>query len=155
MDALATLLLRRAGSVALPEPAAAPPADGDAWVANLEADLAATGWLLDAVVRRRFARLDPVTRMRWADFVCAVTAELVGADREHVPLFRRFPDTPADADRLYVERLIVHLLQTETAPCILCGAEGRVHALDPCGHLVCADCFDADGYTACPICGRG
>ncbi|MEU4482910.1 hypothetical protein AB0F68_33395 [Micromonospora sp. NPDC023966] len=42
MDALATILLRRAGAVALPAPAAAPPADGDAWVANLEADLAAT-----------------------------------------------------------------------------------------------------------------
>ncbi|MFI2652795.1 MXAN_6230/SCO0854 family RING domain-containing protein [Micromonospora fulviviridis] len=154
MDALAMILLRRAGAVALPAPAAAPPADGDAWVVNLEADLAATGWLLDAAIRRRFAVLDPLTRMRWADFVCAVTAELVGADREHVPLFRRVPDTPADADRLYVERLIVHLLQTDAAPCVLCGAEGRVHALDPCGHLVCADCFDADAYTACPICGR-
>ncbi|MFG3604701.1 RING finger family 4 domain-containing protein [Micromonospora chersina] len=154
MDALATILLRRAGAVALPSPAAARPADGDAWVASLEADLAATGWLLDASIRRRFALLDPVTRMRWADFVCAVTAELVGADREHVPLFRSFPDTPADADRLYVERLIVHLLQTAAAPCVLCGAEGRVHALDPCGHLVCANCFDSDAYTACPICGR-
>ncbi|MET8832485.1 MXAN_6230/SCO0854 family RING domain-containing protein [Micromonospora sp. NPDC004540] len=154
MDALATILLRRAGAVALPAPAAAPPADGDAWVANLEADLAATGWLLDAAIRQRFVLLDPVTRMRWAEFVCAVTTELVGADREHVPLFRRFPDTPADTDRLYVERLIVHLLQTDAAPCILCGAEGRVHPLDPCGHLVCAGCFDADAYTACPICGR-
>ncbi|MEU2170703.1 MXAN_6230/SCO0854 family RING domain-containing protein [Micromonospora chersina] len=154
MDALARILLRRAGAVALPSPLAAPPADGDAWVASLEADLAAMGWLLDVAIRRRFALLDPVTRMRWADFVCAVTAELVGADREHVPLFRSFPDTPADTDRLYVERLIVHLLQTNAAPCVLCGAEGRVHALDPCGHLVCADCFDADAYTACPICGR-
>ncbi len=41
-----------------------------------EADLAARGWLLDAPLRRRFARLDPATRNRWADWICAVTDEL-------------------------------------------------------------------------------
>ncbi|MFG2040474.1 MXAN_6230/SCO0854 family RING domain-containing protein [Dactylosporangium sp. NPDC048998] len=154
MDALATVLLRRAGAVPLPAPEGPPPADGEAWVGAVEADLAARGWLLDPPLRRRFAGLDAAARLRWADWVCAVADESTGADRDHVPLFRGFPDTPADPGRLYVERLIVHLLQADAAPCVLCGTVGSVHPLDPCGHPVCEVCFDPRAYSACPICGR-
>ncbi|MEV7987353.1 MXAN_6230/SCO0854 family RING domain-containing protein [Micromonospora sp. NPDC085948] len=154
MDAVATVVLRRIGAVPLPTAGSQTPADGPAWVTALEADLAARGWLLDAALRERFASLDPLTRMRWADWLSAVADEVVGADRDHVPLFRRFPDTPTAPEALYVERLIVHLLQTAAAPCILCGTVGSVQPLDPCGHLVCASCFAPEVYTACPICGR-
>ncbi|MER7009013.1 MXAN_6230/SCO0854 family RING domain-containing protein [Dactylosporangium sp. NPDC000555] len=154
MDALATVLLRRAGAVPLPVPEGPPPADGEAWAAAVEADLAARGWLLNQALRRRFAGLDPAVRLRWADWVCAVADESTGADRDHVPLFRGFPDTPADPGRLYAERLIVHLLQADAAPCVLCGTVGSVHPLDPCGHPVCEVCFDPRAYSACPICGR-
>ncbi|WP_344610083.1 RING finger family 4 domain-containing protein, partial [Dactylosporangium salmoneum] len=154
MDALATVLLRRAGAVPLPAPAAAPPADGPEWVAALEADLARRGLLLAPPLRARFAALDPAGRLRWADWVCAVEDQRTGADRDHVPLFRGFPDTPADPGALFVDRLLVHLLQDGDAPCILCGAEGTVHPLDPCGHVVCAACFDPRRFSACPICGR-
>ncbi|MEV8514166.1 MXAN_6230/SCO0854 family RING domain-containing protein [Dactylosporangium sp. NPDC051484] len=154
MDALATVLLRRAGAAPLPAPEGPPPADGEAWVGAVEADLAARGWLLDPPLRQRFAGLDPAARLRWADWVCAVADESTGADRDHVPLFRGFPDTPTDPGRLYVERLIVHLLQADAAPCLLCGTVGSVHPLDPCGHPVCEVCFDPQAYSACPICGR-
>jgi hypothetical protein len=60
MDALATVVLRRLGAIALPASAASP-ADGPAWVAALEADLAARGWLLDPSLRRGFAGLDAAT----------------------------------------------------------------------------------------------
>ncbi|GAA3266610.1 hypothetical protein Dvina_21825 [Dactylosporangium vinaceum] len=165
MDALATVLLRRAGAVALPAPAARPQqpspdqddpgneADGDGWVVAFEADLATRGWLLEPALRRRFARLDPGTRLRWADWIAAVADESTGADRDHVPLFRNFPDTPENPGRLYVERLLVHLFQHRAAPCILCGTVGQVRPLDPCAHAVCTVCFDPAQYSACPVCG--
>jgi hypothetical protein len=153
MDALATVVLRRVGAVALPASTEAP-ADGAAWVVAFEADLAARGWLLDPALRRGFARLDEATRTLWADWVLAVADEAVGADRDHVPLFRAFPNTPAEPEALFVERLLVHLFQEKNAPCVLCGAIGSVRPLDPCGHAVCAVCFDPDAYSACPVCGR-
>ncbi|MFI5914274.1 MXAN_6230/SCO0854 family RING domain-containing protein [Dactylosporangium sp. NPDC051541] len=187
MDALATVLLRRAGAVPLPQPATSAngqstneqsanahttnaqstnahgtdvqsaygrSGDGDAWVEALEADLAGRGWLLAPSLRQRFAELDPGTRLRWADWVAAIADESTGADRDHVPLFRNFPDTPENPRRLYVERLLVHLFQHESAPCVICGTARHVRPLDPCAHVVCTACFDPERYTACPICGR-
>ncbi|MFB9178026.1 MXAN_6230/SCO0854 family RING domain-containing protein [Dactylosporangium sucinum] len=154
MDALATLLLRRADAVGLPPAAPRPPADGDAWVTALEADLARQGWLLDAGLRARFAALDPAVRLRWADWVQAVADELVGADRDHVPLFRRFPDTPRDPVQEYVERLLACLFQDQTEVCLRCGRTGHVRPVDPCGHLACTRCYAPDRYAGCPICGR-
>ena len=153
MDATATVVLRRVGAVALPA-STEPPADGTLWVTALEADLAARGWLLEPPLRQAFASLDETTRARWADWVLAVADEMVGADREHVPLFRSFPHTPANPEKLFVERLLVHLFQAEDAPCVLCGAVDTVHPLDPCGHVVCVACFDPAAFSACPVCGR-
>ncbi|GHJ43654.1 hypothetical protein Cs7R123_09960 [Catellatospora sp. TT07R-123] len=155
MDALATVLLRRAGAVALPQDAAGqPPADGDQWVRAFEADLAARGWLLDPALRRRFAALAAPTRLSWADWMSAVADEAVGADREHAPLFRDFPDIPVSPDSLYVQRLLAHLFQAAGAPCALCGITGAVRPMDPCGHLACTECFDPAAYSGCPICGQ-
>ncbi|HET7488648.1 MAG TPA: MXAN_6230/SCO0854 family RING domain-containing protein [Acidimicrobiales bacterium] len=153
MDALATALLRRTGRVFLPEPPP-PPADGGRWVRALEADLAERGWLLDAGARGRLAALDPTERTRWGDWLLAAADQAVGAHRVHLPLFRSFPGTPADPDRLFVERLLAHWFQDSDVRCVLCGGEGTVGAVDPCGHLVCSRCFDPAAYGACPVCGR-
>ncbi|WP_238011158.1 MXAN_6230/SCO0854 family RING domain-containing protein [Dactylosporangium sp. AC04546] len=154
MDALATLLLRRAGAVCLPPAAPRPPADGDVWVTALEADLARQGWVLDAGLRARFAALDPAVRLTWADWVQAVADELVGADRDHVPLFRRFPDTPRNPAEEYVERILALIFQDRTGRCVRCYEAGHVRPVDPCGHLACTRCYAPDRYAGCPICGR-
>ena len=153
MDALATVLLRRAGRVVLPADHGQPAADGAEWLLTFETDLVGRGWLLDPPLRARFVSLAPDVRTRLADWVLAVADELVGADRPHVPLHRDFPRVRHEAGA-YIDRLLVHLFQADSAPCILCGAEGTVHPLDPCGHVVCAECFDPARFSACPICGR-
>jgi hypothetical protein len=153
MDALNTVLLRRAGRVALPAGDGWPAADGAEWLLTFETDLVARGWLLEPSLRARFASLAPDVRMRQADWVLAVADEMVGADRPHVPLHRDFPRVRHEAGA-YIDRLLVHLFQADSAPCILCGNERTVHPLDPCGHVVCAECFDPARFSACPICGR-
>ncbi|RZU53301.1 RING finger family protein [Krasilnikovia cinnamomea] len=153
MDALAVLLLRRTGKVAVAAHGAGP-ADGAAWVAALEADLAERGWLLSADLRAAATRLHSSVRVRWADWLLATVDELVGADRSMLPLYRAFPDTPHDVDAVYVRRLLTYLFAVPDAPCVLCGREQGGAPLDPCGHLVCPGCFPPERFSACPICGR-
>ncbi|MCP2324044.1 hypothetical protein HDA40_002551 [Hamadaea flava] len=153
MDALATVLVRRLSRVSLPAGSAAPE-DAEPWVSTLEADLAERGWLLDARLRARFTELTAHTRMLWADWLLALADEWSGADRRHLPLYRQFPDTPAEPAAVFVNRLLAELFQAPDAPCVLCGDYGDVNPVSPCGHLVCATCFDPADYTACAICGR-
>lgn len=154
MDALATALLRRKGRLYLPTPASTVPADAEAWVRVVETDLAERGWLLTASARSRLAGLERHVRTQWADWLLAAADQSVGAHRVHTPLFRSFPKTPANPDALFVERLLAHWFQDSDVRCILCGEEGTVRPVDPCGHLVCQRCFDPSEYSACPICGR-
>ncbi|MEH1167753.1 MXAN_6230/SCO0854 family RING domain-containing protein [Micromonospora sp. CPCC 205539] len=153
MDPLAVVLLRRTSRVAVVGTGAAP-ADGAAWVAALEADLAERGWLLRDDLRTAAAGLPPAVRVRWADWLLASVDELVGADRRMIPLYRSFPDTPRDVEAVYVRRLLTHLFAVPGAPCVLCGREDGGAPLDPCGHLVCPSCFPPEQVSACPICGR-
>ncbi|HEV7711382.1 MAG TPA: RING finger family 4 domain-containing protein, partial [Asanoa sp.] len=153
MDPLAVVLLRRTGLVAVPGSRTGP-ADGPAWVAALEADLAGRGWLLRDDLRAAAARLPTTVRVRWADWLLATVDEMVGADRPMLPLYRSFPDTPRNTEAVYVRRLLTHLFAVPGAPCVLCGREDGGAPLDPCGHLVCSACFPPDLVTACPICGR-
>jgi hypothetical protein len=154
MDAIATALLRRKGRLYLPSPASTRPADAEPWVRVVETDLADRGWLLAASARSRLAGLERHVRTQWADWLLAAADQSVGAHRVHTPLFRSFPRTPANPDALFVERLLAHWFQDSDVRCILCGEEGTVRPVDPCGHLVCQRCFDPSDYTACPICGR-
>lgn len=154
MDALATTLLRRKGRLYLAEAAPAPPVDAERWVRMVEIDLADRGWFLSAVTRARLALLDRNARAQWADWMLAVADQSVGAHRVHSPLFKSFPNSPSDPDALFIERLLAHWFQDSDVGCILCGQEGTIRPVDPCGHLVCEQCFDPDAYSACPICGR-
>ncbi|MFF5083618.1 MXAN_6230/SCO0854 family RING domain-containing protein [Actinoplanes sp. NPDC000266] len=150
MDALASVVLRRAGLVSV---AGSGPADS-AWVAALEADLAARGRLLRADLRSAAARLPVEIRVRWADWLLATVDSMTGADRPMAPLHRAFPDTPVDVEAEFVSKLLTHLFAAPGAPCVVCGREEGGAPLDPCGHVVCPVCFPPALYSACPICGR-
>ena len=149
LDRLASVLLRRTGRVHLPVGDAVP----DGFVDHLEIDLAERGWLLDPVARSAFSTMSEPRRTAWAGWMLATLDADVGADRPHVPLFRRFPDsTPADTEALYVERVLSFLLQEPDQPCVLCGRDSTVAPVSPCGHLICRNCFDGSDYSACPVC---
>lgn len=153
MDALASVVLRRAHTVQLPALAAEPVPDGQAWTRALEADLLKLGLLLTPEATSGLASMDRQRRVSWSDWLLAEMSAAVGHDRTHVPLFRLFPDVP-DTDALFVDRLLVQLFQAPGAPCVLCAGEDLVRPLSPCGHLVCASCFEHEAFSGCPLCGR-
>ena len=151
MDRLASVLLRRAALVHLPVGGAT----SDGFVDYLEIDLAERGWVLDPSARAGITALEEPRRTAWAGWLLATIDADVGADRPHVPLFRRFPDSvPGNTDAWYVDRMLAFLLQEPEQPCVLCGRESTVSPVSPCGHLVCRACFDGADYSACPICHR-
>ncbi|MFI7547042.1 MXAN_6230/SCO0854 family RING domain-containing protein [Actinoplanes sp. NPDC049599] len=153
MDPLAVVLLRRTAKV-VAGPSGDELHDGTAWVGALEADLVERGRLLHRDLRAAAARMPRTSRTRWADWLLAALDEQVGADREMVPLYRSFPDTPQHTEAVYIRRLLTHLLAVPGAPCVLCGREQDGEPLDPCGHPVCRVCFAPEEFSACPICGR-
>jgi len=151
VDRLASVLLLRSGQVHLPVGDAEP----DGFEERIEVDLAERGWLMDAASRQALSRLGEPRRSGWADWLLATIDADTGADRPHVPLFRRFPQsTPESTEALYVERVLALLLQERDQPCVLCGGAGSVAPVSPCGHLVCRACWDGADYSACPICHR-
>ncbi|MET9295285.1 RING finger family 4 domain-containing protein [Streptomyces sp. NPDC003077] len=162
---LAAVLLSRRGAVYLPASTstsasasargAGPAVDATAGVALLEADLLDRGYLMSAALRQAFTGLDVPTLTAEGHALLADLDRALGADRDHTPLFRRFPDsTPADTFAFYVDRLLTILFQHPTQPCVLCGTQGTVHPVSPCAHLVCRTCFDGSDFSACPICHR-
>ncbi|GAA4830386.1 MXAN_6230/SCO0854 family RING domain-containing protein [Kitasatospora terrestris] len=160
---LGSFLLRRRGAVCvapgdlLPGP--------DAWsvrgLVALDADLARRGYLLTSQLRSTLARSAPTRLAEIGDGLLARIDHLLGADREHVPLFRRFPDAVPDHAQLFYSRQIrAFLLNQPRQPCAHCGrrgAEAGIGALAPCAHLLCAACLaglTAEGRGAeCPTCG--
>jgi len=149
-----TVLLRRRGAVYLPRPLV--PVKGESpGMSLLEADLVERGYLVSADLRTAFSALPEadLAAAGWA--LLADLDALLGADRPHVPLFRKFPDSvPADTPALFVDRVLTIFFQTPHQPCVLCGVSGEVHPVAPCAHLVCRVCFDGADYSACPICHR-
>ncbi|HUC07783.1 MAG TPA: RING finger family 4 domain-containing protein, partial [Solirubrobacterales bacterium] len=149
---VAELLLLRRGLV-YPSPAGASVREDLGRVASLE--LAQLGYLPDARLSAALARLGPEPLAELLAGVTGALAKALGADQQHVPLFRRFPhDVPADTERLWWDRVLVHFLQGPAQPCVLCGRTGTVHVLRPCEHLACDQCFDGSSYAGCPICNR-
>ncbi|MEW1760570.1 MXAN_6230/SCO0854 family RING domain-containing protein [Streptomyces cyaneofuscatus] len=157
---LAAVLLSRRGSVYLNTPTPAPATSTSAvdalgGVSLLEADLLERGFLLSGGLRQALVggaddQFVTAGRSLLADIDAAL-----GADRDHTPLFRRFPDsTPSDTLAFYVDRVLTVLLQEAEQPCVLCGSNNTVHAVSPCAHLVCTKCFDGADFSACPICHR-
>lgn len=163
-DDLAALLLRRRQSVHVPS-GAGRSAETDAGVIVLEAELADRGHLLTALLRRALTALSVPDLAATGMKLLADVDALMGSDRRHAPLFRRFPDEipyqPA-YDR-YTSLLVEHLAAQPHQPCMNCaGTKARVRALKPCAHLLCDDCHrkeldtgccdDCCIWYACPVC---
>ncbi|MFE0464738.1 hypothetical protein ACFW1A_36340, partial [Kitasatospora sp. NPDC058965] len=160
---LGSFLLRRRGGVCVPEGDLLPAADpwSTRGLLALDADLARRGYLLTSQLRRTLARLAPTRLADLGDGLLTRIDHLLGADREHVPLFRRFPDAvPDHAHLFYTRQIRAFLLNQPRQPCAHCGrrgAEAGIGALAPCAHLLCADCHRglvAEGRgERCPTCG--
>ncbi|NVJ05654.1 hypothetical protein HUW63_10490 [Myxococcus sp. AM001] len=151
----AALLLRTTGRVFLPaglSPSGDPRAREQGMEA-LEADLAGVGYMLDGPLREALLALPTEAMAASGRFIYDTCAAALGANRPFVPLFRNFPESvPHDTHRLYVQRMLGWLFQSPEQPCIHCGAQDTVHALSPCAHLVCEQCYDGSDYSACPSC---
>ncbi len=149
----ARVLLARRGAVYLPAGAGAPASTPG--VDLLEADLLDRGYLLSPPLRDALAGLAATDLVAAGSVLLADLDALLGADREHVPLFRGFPGSvPADTGAFFVDRLLTVLFQHPCQPCVLCGTAGSVDAVAPCAHLVCRTCFDGSDFSGCPVCHR-
>ncbi|MGE7390624.1 MXAN_6230/SCO0854 family RING domain-containing protein [Streptomyces sp. NPDC004126] len=154
MSAIDSVLLRRLGTVYVdqPEAAASPGREG---VRPLEGELLERGHALAPELHAALSELAPTDLAEERLRLLALVDELMGADRVHEPLFRRFPfSVPHDTERWYVGRVLALLLQEPEQPCVLCGETGTVHPVAPCAHLVCRGCWDGADYTGCPVCNR-
>ena len=154
MDATHLVLLRRQSVVFLDSSQVSEP-ENSFLLEALEVELLALGYLLNQKLRDALSRVS-------AEQLHILHGELpnffrarVGADRIHVPLFRKFPESiPEDTWLLYVQRMVSLVFQRAEQPCPLCGQLKTIHVLDPCGHLVCSSCWDGANYSGCPICHR-
>ncbi len=154
MDAIETLLLRRQYQVFPGGPSGRAPAPAKA-VEALEQRLLDLGFVVSRELGQAFRALPLDLLTAIGPAIEKTLAEELGADRPHVPLFRSFPRLiPRNTRTLYVRRVITYLVQNPRQPCLWCGKVDTVHALDPCGHLVCSACWDGANYSACPICYR-
>ncbi|MFI6036709.1 MXAN_6230/SCO0854 family RING domain-containing protein [Streptomyces sp. NPDC051315] len=156
MSVLASVLLRRLRTVYVDQAGPRPgdPSTDEGLVA-LEAELLDRGFAPNAQLRAALAWLGPAGLAdAGRQLIAHIDAEL-GADRTHMPLFRSFPaSVPDDTFQLWIDRVFTLLLQWPKQPCVLCGTVGSVHAVSPCAHLVCRECWDGADYSGCPLCHR-
>ncbi|MEO3975580.1 MXAN_6230/SCO0854 family RING domain-containing protein [Streptomyces sp. CAU 1734] len=143
-------------AVISPDTGAGPvPVDTLAGLALLESDLLERGLLLSPGLRDALAALGTTALAAAGRDLLADTDTALGADRDHIPLFRGFPgSTPANTRAFFADRVLTVLLQHPEQPCVLCSAAGSVRAVSPCAHLVCRACFDGADFSACPVCHR-
>lgn len=126
-----------------------------AGVRALEADALALGYLVGPRLHAYLSRQQTARLAALGHGLLDALACLVGAHVPHLPLFKNFPArVPASTDDLYVRRMFSYILQFNEVSCVLCGKEGTVRPVSPCGHLICLTCWDMDHYTGCPICHR-
>ncbi|MFF8992595.1 MXAN_6230/SCO0854 family RING domain-containing protein [Streptomyces sp. NPDC014983] len=152
---LDAVLLQRRGSVYLPDPAPSTTSESLAGITLLESDLIDRGFLVSAPLREALSALAPEALSATGNALLAHLDAQLGADRDHTPLFRRFPQSvPGDTLAFWTDRVLTLLLQAPEQPCVLCGTSGSVHPVAPCAHLVCRTCFDGADFSACPICHR-
>ncbi|WP_157254235.1 MXAN_6230/SCO0854 family RING domain-containing protein [Nonomuraea typhae] len=131
------------------------PGDVPGGVAALEGELLQLGFLISAPLRAALAKLGPADLARAGRRLLYSVRTEVGVWSDHVPLFRKFPESvPADTYEFYVRRVFSLLTQRPEQPCVLCGERRTVHPVSPCAHLVCRLCWDGADYSACPICHR-
>ncbi|MEU9718224.1 MXAN_6230/SCO0854 family RING domain-containing protein [Streptomyces sp. NPDC047976] len=154
MSAIESILLRRLGTVYVDRPVAAA-SPGREGVRPLEGELLERGHALAPELHAALSRLAPTDLAEERLRLLALVDGLMGADRVHKPLFRRFPfSIPHDTEHWYVGRVLALLLQEPEQPCVLCGENGTVHPVAPCAHLVCRTCWDGADHTGCPVCHR-
>lgn len=158
MHAIRTLLLARTHIVVMDpdqvaDAATRPMTDSD--LEKFEDELAQLGFVMSLDLAMSIRRLPNQAIQELRNWMIDTLAKTVGAHRPHVPLFRSFPEgTPANTKTLLLKRVLSWLLTNPGQPCPWCGEIKHVHALDPCGHLVCRTCWDGGNYTGCPICHR-
>ncbi len=122
---------------------------------RLEAELLGRGHVVSAQLHEVLASLDSEELATAHIRTVGLVDDLLGSDRTHTPLFRRFPRTvPRDTEALYVDRVFAYLLQQPDHPCVLCGEARTVLPVSPCAHLVCRLCWDGSHYAGCPLCHR-
>ncbi|MFE9564738.1 MXAN_6230/SCO0854 family RING domain-containing protein [Streptomyces sp. NPDC006487] len=147
-------MLRRLRTVYVDQPPAAA-SPGTEGVRPLEGELLERGHAMSRELYAALAVLAPTDLAVERSRLLALVDELMGSDRVHRPLFRRFPfSIPRDTERWYVDRVFSLLLQEPGQPCVLCAETGSVHPVSPCAHLVCRSCWDGADYTGCPVCHR-
>ncbi|MFF5706758.1 MXAN_6230/SCO0854 family RING domain-containing protein [Streptomyces sp. NPDC012794] len=154
MSAIESVLLHRLRTVYvdLPNAAVSPGHEG---VRPLEGELLERGHALSPELHAALSRLAPTDLAEERLRLLALLNGLMGSDRVHKPLFRRFPfSIPHDTEHWYVSRVFALMLQDAAQPCVLCGEAGTVHPVAPCAHLVCRACWDGSDYTGCPVCHR-
>jgi hypothetical protein len=164
-DALAAVLLRRQRLVAAA--LLTPPVRRSAWqwirrpltiqagLDALQAELIQRGFLLSVTLYRHCAGLSAMALSGLGRNLLDLLDAELGADADHVPLFRGFPESvPGNTETFYVDRMFARLLQERMQPCVLCGETGTVQPVSPCAHLVCRSCWDGADFSACPLCLR-
>ncbi|MGC4944541.1 MXAN_6230/SCO0854 family RING domain-containing protein [Kribbella sp. DT2] len=131
------------------------PLTTQAGLGALQADLIQRGFLMSVPLYRYAAGLNPLALTGFGRDLLALLDQESGADAQHVPLFRGFPESvPGNTETFYVNRVFARLLQEPEQPCVLCGEVGKVHPVSPCAHLVCRACWDGSDFSACPLCLR-
>ncbi|MFV0132006.1 MXAN_6230/SCO0854 family RING domain-containing protein [Streptomyces sp. HMX87] len=154
MLAAESVLLRRARTVYVDAVPASAAGTGPA-LRRLETELLDRGHILSSRLHAALASLTPDALAAAHTRLVGQVDDLLGSNRAHVPLFRRFPRTvPRNTDRLYVDRIFSFLLQQPDQPCVLCGEAGTVFPVSPCAHLVCRLCWGGSDYAGCPVCHR-
>ncbi|CAL9353279.1 hypothetical protein SUDANB15_00504 [Streptomyces sp. enrichment culture] len=154
MLAAESVLLRRVQTVYVDGTSASGGGTGPA-LRRLEAELLARGHVLSPRLHAALGSLAPEELAAAHARLVGLADGLLGSDRSHVPLFRRFPRTvPRNTEALYVDRVFAFLLQQPEQPCVLCGEARTVFPVSPCAHLVCRLCWDGSDYAGCPVCHR-
>ena len=126
---------------------------GDDLIRAVEVELANLGYAVSTRLRDRLAASSRDELAAFRVWVLAVLSAALGANRQHAPLFRSFPDgVPRDTADLYLRKVLVHFAQAEDRPCLFCRRTGTTHVLRPCRHVVCDHCWDGASYSACPVC---
>ncbi|MFC8914988.1 MXAN_6230/SCO0854 family RING domain-containing protein [Streptomyces sp. NPDC057116] len=149
-----SVLLRRIQTVYVDGATASDGGTGPA-LRRLEAELLGRGHVLTPALHGALGSLDPEDLAAAHARLVGLADDLLGSDRTHVPLFRRFPRiVPRDTEALYVDRVFAFLLQQPDQPCVLCGEGRTVFPVSPCAHLICRLCWDGASYSGCPVCHR-
>jgi Prokaryotic RING finger family 4 len=151
MNPVDAILLRRDGLVFLePQNKRASTNLFDAF----ENEILALGFTLSFELRKVMTGADDASLEKLRLWLLPQLRNAIGVPNAQ-PLFRQFPrNIPKDTWKLYVECVMAYWLQAPEQPCVICGNSSSVQPVNPCGHLVCSQCWDGGNYSGCPICHR-